>query len=276
MHSRPDIQHLKDEIIIDLLVKHKGSVPKVAKELGVHERTLRRRIAKSEKIQAEKRKNELKGYKPYSDDLDERLHDYIFHTNGVLEEIVKLLLKDNKNGVDIKNLFTVKALQHYLEQKDKTSLKNDLYNARTRLIKNMSRDDLALLIQDCHGNVSLMAQRLFISYTSMWMRIDRDEYLKELRAAAETKMYTDATHFLHSKLHDSKVDDKIRIDIAMFFLKNHRQAKKDGWGTSVDVTSNGKDVNALKSLTVEVVTKTPKSDDGVIDAEISEPKQITD
>jgi DNA-binding transcriptional MerR regulator len=267
---------LKDEIIIDLLVKHKGSVPKVAKELGVHERTLRRRIAKSEKIQAEKRKKELKGYKPYSDDLDERLHDYIFHTNGVLEEIVKLLLKDNKNGVDIKNLFTVKALQHYLEQKDKTSLKNDLYNARTRLIKNMSRDDLALLIQDCHGNVSLMAQRLFISYTSMWMRIDRDEYLKELRAAAETKMYTDATHFLHSKLNDPKVDVKIRVDIARMIMLNHRQAKKDGWGSSVDVTSNGKDVNALKSLTVEVVTKTPKSDDGVIDAEISEPKQITD
>jgi len=57
---------------------------------------------------------------------------------------------------------------------------------------------------------------------------------------------------------------------------NHKQGKKDGWGTSVDVTSNGKDVNALTSLTVEVVTKTPKSDEGIIDAEISEPKQITD
>jgi hypothetical protein len=108
------------------------------------------------------------------------------------------------------------------------------------------------------------------------MRIDRDEYLKELRAAAETKMYTDATHFLHSKLNDPKVDVKIRVDIAKMIMLNHRQAKKDGWGTSVDVTSNGKDVNALTSLTVEVVTKTPKNDEGIIDAEISEPKQITD
>jgi hypothetical protein len=276
MYSRPELQHLKDEIIIDALVKHKGSFAKAAKELGMHHRTLRSKVKKSEKINAEIRKKELKGYKPYSDDLDERLHDYMFLTNGVLEEIVKLLLKDNKNGVDIKNLFTVKALQHYLEQKDKTSLKNDLYNARTRLIKNMSRDDLALLIQDCHGNISLMAKRLFTPYTSMWMRIDRDDYLKELKEAAETKMYTDATHFLHSKLHDPKVDDKIRIDIAKMIVLNHRQAKKDGWATSVDVTSNGKDVNSLTSLTVEVVTKTPKSDEGIIDAEISEPKQITD
>jgi DNA-binding protein Fis len=276
MYSRPDIQHLKDEIIIDALVRHKGSHTKAAKELGINKKTLKNKMVKSDKIQAELRKKQLKGYMSYPVELDERIHQYMFETNGVLEEIVKLLVKDEEKGLEIKSLRSVPMLQNYLNRNDKTSLKNDLYNARTRLISNMSVDDLALLINHCHGNISLMAQKLFIPYASMWARIDRNDYLRELQIAAEGKMYSDAKHFLQSKMNDPKVDVKIRADIAKMIVMNHPTAKRDGWGKNSNVKP--KDNNALESITVEVVSSqeatTSQPTDDVIDADISDQEQI--
>lgn len=274
MYSRPDIQHLKDEIVIDALVKHKGSHTKAAKELGINKKTLKNKMVKSDKIQAEIRKKQLKGYKPYPVELDERLHQYMFETDGVLEKMVKLLIKDEENGLEIKGLRSVKMLQKYLDKKDKLSLKHDLYMARTRLVSNMSIDDLALLIDDCHGNIALMAQKLLIPYASMWTKIDRNEYLRELQIAAEGKMYSDAKHFLWDKLEDDKIDVKTRIEIARMITLNHPAAKKDGWGKNVN-TSN-KDSNLPSSITVEVLAVNDAEDDGVIDVDVSDQKQITD
>ena len=147
MYSRPDIQHLKDEVVIDAIVRAKGSIPKAADEIGMHRNSLKRKVDKSPKILAELRLKQVKGYEPYPLKLDERLHGYIFETNGVLKEIVSRLVADEKKGMDIGGLDAVWKLQEYLRKKDKTALANDLNNARSRLVKHYSEDDFAIMLE---------------------------------------------------------------------------------------------------------------------------------
>lgn len=277
MYSRPDIQHLKDEVVIDAIVRAKGSIPKAADEIGMHRNALKRKVDKSPKILAELRLKQVKGYESYPLELDERLHGYIFKTNGVLKEIVAQLVADEKKGMDIGGLNTVKRLQDYLRKKDKTSLANDLSNARSRLVKHYSEDDFAIMLEEYDGNISLIAQILSVPYKTVWTRVNESEYLKSVYLAAQTKIYADAQHLLRSKMYDQNVDVKIRIDIAKMVMLNHPQAKKDGWGKSVDVTSNGKEVNSPSNIVVEIVnSQTDQNNSNVIDVDIVEPKQITD
>lgn len=49
MYSRPDIQHLKDEVVIDAIVRAKGSIPKAADEIGMHRNALKKRLIKAQK-----------------------------------------------------------------------------------------------------------------------------------------------------------------------------------------------------------------------------------
>ena len=277
MYSRPDIQHLKDEVVIDAIVRAKGSIPKAADEIGMHRNALKKKVDKSPKILAELRLKQVKGYEPYPLELDERIHGYIFQTNGVLKEIVNRLITDEKKGMDIMGLNTVKRLQDYLRKKDKTSLANDLSNARSRLVKHYSEDDFAIMLEEYNGNISLIAQILSVPYKTVWVRVNESEYLKSVYLEAQTKIYADAQHILYSKMHDPNVDVKTRIDIAKMVVLNHPQAKKDGWGKSVDVTSNGKDVNSPSNIVVEIVnSQTNQNNDNVIDVDIVEPKQIAD
>jgi hypothetical protein len=55
---------------------------------------------------------------------------------------------------------------------------------------------------------------------------------------------------------------------------NHPGAKKDGWGKNVN--TNNKDSNLPSSITVEVLAVNDAEDDGVIDVDVSDQKQITD
>lgn len=277
MYSRPEIQHLKDEVVIDAIVRAKGHISKAAEEIGMNRNSLKKKIDKSPKILAELRLKQVKGYEPYLLELDERIHGYIFQTNGVLKEIVKRLIADEKKGMDIMGLNTVKRLQDYLRKKDKTSLANDLSNARSRLVKHYSEDDFAIMLEEYNGNISLIAQILSVPYKTVWARVNGSEYLKSVYLEAQTKIYADALHLLNSKMYDQNVDVKIRVDIAKMVLLNHPQAKKDGWGKSVDVTSNGKDVNSPSNIVVEIVnSQTAQNNDNVIDVDIVEPKQIAD
>lgn len=277
MYSRPEIQHLKDEVVIDAIVRAKGHLSKAAEEIGMHRNALKKKIDKSPKILAELRLQQVKGYEPYPLDLDECIHGYIFQTNGVLKEIVNRLIADEKKGLDIMGLNTVKRLQDYLRKKDKTSLSNDLSNARSRLVKHYSEDDFSIMLEEYNGNISLIAQILSVPYKTVWTRVSESEYLKSVYLEAHTKIYADAQHILYSKMHDPNVDIKTRIDIAKVVVLNHPQAKKDGWGKSVDFTSNGKEVNSPSNIVVEIVnSQTDQNNDNVIDVDIVEPKQIAD
>ena len=144
-------------------------------------------------------------------------------------------------------------------------------------MSNYSQDDWACVLNRYHGNLSLIAAELSVSYNSVWTRVSKDDYLKEICTAAQTKIYSDAQHVLYAKMHDPAVDVKTRVDIAKMVMLNHPQAKKDGWGKALDLTSNGKDIDALSKITVEVVTS-PKIDDdsAVIDVDVDEPRQIGD
>ena len=107
--------------------------------------------------------------------------------------------------------------------------------------------------------------------------MSENKYLKSVYLEAQTKIYADAQHILYSKMHDPNVDVKTRIDIAKMVVLNHPQAKKDGWGKSVDVTSNGKNVNSPSNIVVEIVnSQTNQNNDNVIDVDIVEPKKIAD
>lgn len=269
------MQHLKDEVVVDAVVRHKGSLPKAAEELGMSKHNLKLKINKEGKILAELRLRQVKGYKPYPLELDERLHAYIYKTNGVLKTIVELLAIDEKKGLDIRGITNVRSLQCYLGRRDKCALSSDLSSARSRIVSNYSQDDWVCVLNRYHGNLSLIASELSVSYNSVWTRVSKDDYLKEICTAAQTKIYSDAQHVLYAKMHDPAVDVKTRVDIAKMVMLNHPQAKKDGWGKALDLTSNGKDIDALSKITVEVVTS-PKIDDdsAVIDVDVDEPKQI--